>query len=521
SISMIESNLLPSKNTCLECKKWLNSEELNPMLLWFRKSEQETDYRNQPDPHFRFYVLCAIVLFLCMTSIQVATMPRTVVLWGSYGATLVSLLVFLYLCWLDGCCPHKSTENQVVTNSRWIRMAVFLITVALIAACAVITLVDIDSEDMTLPSMLNNGTSHLPLTSEATPIEDSFVGSVPSYLYSSVLSLATISVFLRVGFLLKLALMLTVTVFHLTLYSGLHMVPSYYSKQHDGFDEWPHQLKTALLLSVILVLLHVLDRQIEFTSRTDFLWKAKLKVEQDEVETMRGINKILLENILPAHVAEHFLETRNTQELYHERYSCIAVMFASIPNYKEFYDENDVNKQGLECLRLLNEIICDFDKLLLKPKFSSIEKIKTIGSTYMLASGLRPGKENGSGEANRQQEHNVLILVDFAVALMTILDQINRESFQRFKLRMGLNHGPVIAGVVGAQKPQYDIWGNTVNVASRMDSCGIMGRLQVTEDTAKILMGAGYECECRGPTYVKGKGTLTTYFVKTPFDEKT
>lgn len=71
-------------------------------------------------------------------------------------------------------------------------------------------------------------------------------------------------------------------------------------------------------------------------------------------------------------------------------------MFASIPNYKEFYDETDVNKQGLECLRLLNEIICDFDKLLLKPKFSGIEKIKTIGSTYMVASGLRPGKEEGA-----------------------------------------------------------------------------------------------------------------------------
>lgn len=73
--------------------------------------------------------------------------------------------------------------------------------------------------------------------------------------------------------------------------------------------------------------------------------------------------QILLENILPAHVAEHFLASRATQELYHERYSCIAVMFASIPNYKEFYDESDVNKQGLECLRLLNEIICEFDKV--------------------------------------------------------------------------------------------------------------------------------------------------------------
>lgn len=98
--------------------------------------------------------------------------------------------------------------------------------------------------------------------------------------------------------------------------------------------------------------------------------------------------------MLPAHVAQYFLrKDRVPQELYHESYSSVAVLFASIPNYKEFYDENDVNKQGLECLRLLNEIICDFDKLLLKPKYSGIEKIKTIGSTYMAVSGLRPGKE--------------------------------------------------------------------------------------------------------------------------------
>ena len=73
------------------------------------------------------------------------------------------------------------------------------------------------------------------------------------------------------------------------------------------------QLKMTLALAVTMVLFHILDRQIEFTSRTDFLWKAKLKVEQEEVETMRGINKILLENILPAHVAEHFLSSRVTQ----------------------------------------------------------------------------------------------------------------------------------------------------------------------------------------------------------------
>lgn len=81
----------------------------------------------------------------------------------------------------------------------------------------------------------------------------------------------------------------------------------------------------------------------------------------------------------------------------------------------------------------------------------------------------------------------MVILVEFAIALMSILDSINRESFQRFRLRIGLNHGPVIAGVIGAQKPQYDIWSNTVNVASRMDSCGVMGRLQVDSDYESII----------------------------------
>ena len=72
-------------------------------------------------------------------------------------------------------------------------------------------------------------------------------------------------------------------------------------------------IQLGYLLLLVSLILHVLDRQIEFMSRTNFLWQNKLKVEQDEVETMRGINKILLENILPAHVADHFLTTRTTQ----------------------------------------------------------------------------------------------------------------------------------------------------------------------------------------------------------------
>ncbi|XP_076272427.1 adenylate cyclase type 2-like isoform X2 [Rhynchophorus ferrugineus] len=552
TLGMIESNLLPDRSTCLECKKWWHSEDLNPAVLWFRNRKQESEYRNQPDTEFRSYVACACLIFFAICVMQISIIPTSIVLYGTISPTMVVLLIFVYLCWLDGCCGPRPPSNtpqdesiscnppsQIVAASRCLRLSIFLISVTLISICSVITLIDFNPQEIpdsledsvnvfVFPTAFSNLTENSTGFVETETIKErsgdspEFMEYVPTYLYSSALVLAAISVFLRMGFLLKFCLMVVSVVAHIVIYSYLDFFQIYHNTDvhDDEFPALPFELKTGLVLAMVVVFFHILDRQIEFTSRTDYLWKAKLKVEQEEVETMRGINKILLENILPAHVAEHFLNTRVTTELYHERYSCVAVMFASIPNYKEFYDESDVNKQGLECLRLLNEIICEFDKLLLKPKFSCIEKIKTIGSTYMLASGLRPGKEGDTNEATRKAEHIIVALVDFAICLMTSLDQINRDAFQRFKLRVGLHHGPVIAGVVGAQKPQYDIWGNTVNVASRMDSCGIMGRIQVTEDTAEILQSAGYTCECRGPTYVKGKGTLTTYFVKTVFDDK-
>ncbi|XP_043284355.1 adenylate cyclase type 2 isoform X1 [Venturia canescens] len=495
SIAMIESNLLPNNTNCFDVKHWLvGNEGMSPITYWFKDKNQETQYREQRDEQYPWYVLASNILYCTMFLIQAIYQPRSITVYGCFSAGLASLVIFTGISWYAEKSRTPRDETSKTALTRGIRLAVYLITAMLAISSALISLSD---------------------------VEETNTNIVPAYLESAAIALLVGWSHLRIGFLLKLGVMILSVVATLVVLSQAPVVEFYYSSYQHDFLGLHYLLKIGYLLLVIVLMLHVLDRQVEFTSRTDFMWKNKLKCEQDEVETMRGINKILLENILPAHVADHFLATRANQDLYHERYNSIAVMFASIPNYKEFYDETDINKQGLECLRLLNEIICDFDKLLLKPKFSGIEKIKTIGSTYMLASGLSPGKEDVDAKDQiKQQDHNVIVLVEFAIALMTILDQINRESFQRFKLRMGLNHGPVIAGVVGAQKPQYDIWGNTVNVASRMDSCGEMGRLQVTEDTAEILKNAGYELVCRGPTYVKGKGTLTTYFVKTPFDGK-
>ncbi|UYV66151.1 ADCY5, partial [Cordylochernes scorpioides] len=160
------------------------------------------------------------------------------------------------------------------------------------------------------------------------------------------------------------------------------------------------------------------------------------------------------------------------QDLYHEQCDSVGIMFASIPNFSDFYMELEANNEGVECLRLLNEIIADFDEILGEPQFGCIEKIKTTGYTYMAASGLT------SSTVDLVDFTHITRLADFALRLKEQLEHVNQHSFNSFKIRIGLSLGPVVAGVIGAKKPQYDIWGNAVNVASRMDSTGELDKIQ-------------------------------------------
>ncbi|CAG4989193.1 unnamed protein product [Parnassius apollo] len=201
---------------------------------------------------------------------------------------------------------------------------------------------------------------------------------------------------------------------------------------------------------------------------------------------------------------------RGWQDLYHQSYQRVGVVFASITNYHEFYMELDGNNQGMECLRLLNEIIADFDELLGEDRFSPIDKIKTVGSTYMAAVGLIPDKKMTDDPSTKK---HMATLVEFVFAMRDKLKDINDNSYNNFMLRVGINVGPVVAGVIGARKPQYDIWGNTVNVASRMDSTGLPNHTQVTEEVYQVLKDMPYQFVCRGKVKVKGKGEMTTYFL--------
>jgi len=104
-------------------------------------------------------------------------------------------------------------------------------------------------------------------------------------------------------------------------------------------------------------------------------------------------------------------------------------------------------------------------------------------------------------------------MASYAIRIREQLNYVNEHSFNNFKIRIGINIGPIVAGVIGAKKPQYDIWGNAVNVASRMDSTGVIGKIQVTQEIEQILKPKGFQLSCRGLIPVKGKGEMLTYFL--------
>ncbi|XP_071454131.1 adenylate cyclase type 3 [Hetaerina americana] len=269
------------------------------------------------------------------------------------------------------------------------------------------------------------------------------------------------------------------------------------------------------LLLAVTIALAFLNRHTEKASRLLFLWRREVEERRERASEMRRRNEALVGNVLPPHVASHFLggRRRSHDELYSQSYAEVGVLFASMPNFSDFYSEETVNNQGLECLRFLNEVISDFDALLERPPFQDIIKIKTIGSTYMAASGLNPSHSVKPEDPHLVRWAHLALLVDFAFELKSALTGINEQSFNHFVLKMGINHGPITAGVIGARKPHYDIWGNSVNVASRMESTGKAGCIQVTEETSEILRPFGYTFEQRGLVYVKGKGQLMTYYL--------
>ncbi|XP_054893005.1 adenylate cyclase type 7 isoform X2 [Poeciliopsis prolifica] len=509
----------------LSSKQWSKSEESRRVALWFPKKELEKQYRFLDLPMFKHYVGCATFIFLCIFVIQMLVTKNReqgLTYFGVLASILVVILAICYAGHLQRVFPHKlsgcrwlTAVSEAVVKRPCLRLPLATITTAVIIISALFNL-------------------HFLFQNDSNIETDDL--SLPYSVCCWSLSLIACGVFLRVSLELKVLLLFVASILY---YYIIFSHPIFLKTQLVKFENFTQyynrfdcnettndtlsctgfvkdlQIMSGIDIMLFLVTILIISLQNDNCFRQDFQLKYKNRTEQDEIETRENLNRLLLENVLPAHVAALFVgENKKNEDLYYKSYDCVCVMFASVPNFKEFYTECDINKEGLECLRLLNEIVADFDELLSKPKFSGVEKIKTIGSTYMATAGLSgPGHENH--QDIEKQQAQIGIMVEFAIAMIGKLDVINRHSFNTFRLRVGINHGPVIAGVIGARKPQYDIWGNTVNVASRMESTGEMGKIQVTEESSQVLRKLGYSCECRGFISVKGKGELRTFFVCT------
>lgn len=221
--------------------------------------------------------------------------------------------------------------------------------------------------------------------------------------------------------------------------------------------------------------------------------EADLRAEQEKSER-------LLLNILPEAIVQQLKQNHNTLGKYHgealiaEQFDDVTILFADIVGFTPL----STRMQPTELVQLLGTIISTFD--LLSEEYG-LEKIKTIGDAYMVACGL-PLPRFDHTEA----------IADMALEMQRVIRQFRMDTGEAFQLRIGINTGPVIAGVIGMKKFIYDLWGDTVNVASRMESQGLSGGIQVTQATYERLKNR-YILEKRGIIDVKGKGEMLTYWL--------
>ncbi|XP_037297233.1 LOW QUALITY PROTEIN: adenylate cyclase type 9-like [Manduca sexta] len=271
----------------------------------------------------------------------------------------------------------------------------------------------------------------------------------------------------------------------------------------EGMHHKMHLTELYLDVALLLMLVWFLNHEFEISYRLSFYSKVVANRDKQRVQNMRNQADWLLHNIIPRHVAD---QLKNTAK-YSENHKDVGIIFASIVNFNEMYDESYL--KGKEYLRVLNELIADFDELLERPQFQHVEKIKTIGSTFMAASGLNPDLRH----ASRGTYDHLYQLMDFALEMQKVVDNFNQDLLEfDFILRIGYNFGDVTAGVIGTTKLYYDIWGDAVNIASRMDSTGVIKRIQVGEACIPVL-SSRYEFEHRGSVYVKGKDNMNVYLV--------
>jgi class 3 adenylate cyclase len=210
-----------------------------------------------------------------------------------------------------------------------------------------------------------------------------------------------------------------------------------------------------------------------------------LELEQEKSER-------LLLNVLPQTIAVRLKQGERTIA---ERYNGVTVLFADVVDFSSFANRTEPE----DLVSLLNDLFSRFDQLAGR---YGLEKIKTIGDSYLAVGGL----------PERRMDHAEAI-ASMALEMLTALDAFNADRGSKLRMRIGLNSGPVVAGIIGRQKFSYDLWGSTVNLASRMQSSGVPNCIQVSATTHELLQGK-FRFTPRGSIACKGLGEVSTYLLE-------
>ncbi len=267
-------------------------------------------------------------------------------------------------------------------------------------------------------------------------------------------------------------------------------------------------LGAAAVIALELLVPHDTGSQPEWAFRLGFVintaaawvlvmatvWYALRETARAEaaMETEYRRSESLLANILPASIAERLKNP--VHDVIADKYDDASVLFADIAGYTRRASDT----APTDLVRFLDALYTDLDALVDR---HGLEKVKSSGDSYMVVSGV-------PDERTDHLEALACLALDMAAAVANLTDAQGRE----VPLRIGLASGPVVAGVVGARKFFYDVWGDAVNIASRMESTDVEGRIQVPNDVYQRLRGQ-FTFEERGEIDVKGKGVMHTWYL--------
>jgi guanylate cyclase len=267
-------------------------------------------------------------------------------------------------------------------------------------------------------------------------------------------------------------------------YFGLILLSWLIAPYIQAQNNLPASVITALfVLNLVGVSLVVILFFKYFIDEKDKAYRL-LHIEEQKAED-------LLLNVLPREIAAIL---KNENRTIADQFDGASILFADLVGFTPLTAE----LAPVAMVDLLNEVFSHFDDLVEK---YDLEKIRTIGDNYMVAAGVpRPRPDHAES------------LARLALDMRVYLDSRPSRNGKRLEFRIGINSGPVIGGVIGRKKFVYDLWGDAVNIASRMESQGIPGKIQITETTYQLIKDE-FHCEPRGAMQVKGKGEMQTWFL--------